>query len=264
MSVATEGQVADSAARVYQEFFVPALFGEWGPRVAEAAGIAPGDWVLDVACGTGVLARAAREMAGPTGTVTGLDRNPGMLAIARETAGIEWVEGRAESLPFPDASFEKVVSQFGLMFYEDRVGALREMARVAKPGGRIAVAVWGAVDGTPGYAALVDLLRRLFDETRAEALTAPFCLGDPQALAALFAKAGIGDVHIEKRDGQARFSSIHAWIETDVKGWTLGQLIDDAEYARLQEEAKRELAAFAASDGTVAFPHPALIAIAQC
>ncbi len=139
------GQVSTSAAEIYDRFFLPALFARCAAPVVEAAGIAAGDRVLDVACGTGVLALEARRRGA---TVTGLDRNAGMLAVARTKAGdIDWVEGMAESLPMRDATFDAVVSQFGLMFFEDRVAALREMRRVLKPGGRMAVAVWGGAEG---------------------------------------------------------------------------------------------------------------------
>src|SRR5262245_60940676 len=99
------------AARAYEALFVPALFQQWPPVIAELAQIRPGERVLDVACGTGVLARHAAQCVGPGGQVVGLDPNPGMLAVARENApAIEWQQGVAESLPFPDGSFDAVVS----------------------------------------------------------------------------------------------------------------------------------------------------------
>jgi ubiquinone/menaquinone biosynthesis C-methylase UbiE len=111
MSESERGQVSRSAAEVYEEFFVPALFEEWTDRVAEAARVGPGARVLDVACGTGVLARKVAGRVGSTGSVVGLDVNDGMLAVARRAApGIEWRQGRAEALPFGDASFDAVVS----------------------------------------------------------------------------------------------------------------------------------------------------------
>jgi ubiquinone/menaquinone biosynthesis C-methylase UbiE len=127
---AAPATVADrSPADVYDEQFVPALFAPWGPVLCDAARIAPGQRVLDVACGTGALTVAAAARVGPGGAVIGLDANPQMLAVARRKhpAGIEWIDGRAEALPFPDASFDAVASQFGLMFFDDRAAALREM-----------------------------------------------------------------------------------------------------------------------------------------
>jgi len=254
-----QGQVTRSAADVYEEFFVPALFAPWSAPVAEAAGIAPGQDVLDVACGTGVLAREAARRVQPGGTVTGLDRNDGMLAVARRKApGIDWRHGLAEQLPFEDGRFDAVVSQFGLMFFEDRARALAEMWRVLKPGGRLAVAVWDSLERTPGYAAMTALLHELFGEQIAEALRAPYCLGDPRALAALAAQAGI-PAQVTTRQDVVRFPSIDAWVRTDVKGWTLADMIDDRQYQLLQQKAPKALARFVQPDGTVLFDGPAHI-----
>src|SRR5262249_1181532 len=102
----------------YDQLFVPALFQEWAPRVAAAAELLPGQRVLDVACGTGVMSREAAGCVGARGSVVGLDRNPGMLAVAnRRNPGITWQEGTAEALPYRDAFFDAVVSQFGLIFF---------------------------------------------------------------------------------------------------------------------------------------------------
>jgi SAM-dependent methyltransferase len=259
----SEGQVTRSAADIYEEFFVPALFEEWAPRVTKAAELKPGQRVLDVACGTGVLAREAARCVQPGGTVTGLDRNEVMLTVARRIApGIDWRLGRAEALPFPDSSFNAVVSQFGLMFFEEREGALKEMWRVLKPGGRLAVAVWDVLDHSPGYADMVALLQRLFGEKIANELKAPFVLGDKSAFADLLNSAGISGIKIQTPAGSARFPSIQSWVHTDVKGWTLADLIDDKQYRLLQSEAARDLKRYVKSDGTVSFAAPAHVATA--
>jgi len=263
MSESERGQVTRGAAEVYEEFFIPALFQEWPSRVADAAGIVTGQRVLDVACGTGVLARVVADRVGPDGSVVGLDVNEGMLAVAKRKAPkIKWRQGRAESLPFDRESFDAVVSQFGLMFFENRQAAIREMVRVLRRGGRLAVAVWGSLDKTPGYAAVVDLLQRLFGDRIADALRAPFVLGDPQMLRSLFADAGVPAVEITTREGTARFPSIRSWIYTDVKGWTLADTIDDAQFELLREEADQALRPFVTADGTVTFATPAHIVTA--
>jgi ubiquinone/menaquinone biosynthesis C-methylase UbiE len=263
MNDALTGQVSRSAADVYEEFFVPALFQQWADRMAEAARLLPGQTVLDVACGTGVLARTAAARVAPGGAVTGLDRNDGMLAVARRRMpAVDWRLARAESLPFADASFDAVVSQFGLMFFEDRLAALHEMWRVLRPGGRLAVAVWDALENSPGYASMAALLQRLFGDRVADALRAPFVLGDTDRLRALFGEAGIAGIEIRTSAGTARFPSIEAWVHVDVKGWTLADLIDDAQYQTLLTAAQRDLRPYVERDGTVSFAAPAHIATA--
>lgn len=254
------GQLTKTAAEVYEEFFVPALFSEWAPRTCDAAGIAQGQRLLDVACGSGCVAReAARRGA----AVTGLDCNPGMLAVARRLGPkVDWRDGVAEAIPFDDAGFDAVTCQFGLMFFEDRVKALAEMWRVVKPGGHLVVATWDALERTPGYAAMVALLERLFGAEIAKGLRAPFVLGDPAEVLDLFDAAGIPGAQVDTQVGTARFPSLADWVHTDVKGWTLADAIDEAQYEVLQEEAQEELKGFAQADGSVRFDSPAHIVTA--
>lgn len=259
---ADRGQVSRSAAEVYEEFFVPALFGAWAPRLAEAAGITAGERVLDVACGTGVLARNAADRVRPGGLVVGLDPNEGMLEVAARTAtGVEWRKGVAEQLPFDDDSFDAVLSQFGLMFFDDRPAALREMRRVLRPGGRLVVAVWDALERTPGYRGMVELLRKEFGDEPADALCAPFDLGDRDELAALLAGSGWEDARIRTLEGEAHFHSLEAWIHTDVYGWTLSEMLNEREYERLRRAAQLQLASFVGPDGHVRFEAPAHLAL---
>jgi ubiquinone/menaquinone biosynthesis C-methylase UbiE len=255
-----QGQVTQSAAEIYEQFFVPALFGEWAPRVAGAANIKSGDRVLDVACGTGVLAREVSRRAGAPGNVIGLDRNEWMFDVARRVApDIEWVVGVAEELPFEDQTFDAVVSQFGLMFFDQQWVALTEMWRVLRSGGRLAVAVWDSAENTPGYAAMIALLGELFGPDEANALQAPYSLGDTTELQNLFEQAGISDAGVDTVLGTARFPSIESWVFTDVKGWTLADMIDDDQYAILELEAEERFARFRQSDGSVSFASPAHI-----
>jgi len=253
-----------SPADIYDECFVPALFQQWGRVMTEVAGVGEGARVLDVACGTGVLACAAFERVG-AGTVAGLDPNDAMLAVARrKNPDIDWTSGRAESIPFPDASFDRVVSQFGFMFFDDRVAALREMMRVLGPGGRVAVAVCGALDHSPGYAVLAELLHRLFGHAVAEAFRAPFVLGDRTELRALCTEAGLGRAQVDRIDGTVRFPSIASLVTTErACVWTLGGLLDDGQFERLLGAAKESLQPFVTADGAVAFGMPALVITAE-
>ena len=250
-----KGQIDQAAAEVYDESFVPALFQEWAAPLADAAMIRPGQRVIDVACGTGVLARELMERVGVKGTVVGLDPNPGMLAVARRKAPtIEWREAPAESIPLGDGLFHAALSQFGLMFFDDRVKAIQEMMRVTKRRGHVVVAVWDSIENSPGYAKLALLLDRLFGAEAAAALRAPYCLGDVGAVGALFEKVGVTNAKIETHEGTARFNSIRWWMKTDVRGWTLSDMIDDAQFERLVYEGESELKEFTTPHGNVSFP----------
>lgn len=261
-NTATAGQVTKSAAEIYDEFFVPALFGQWARPLCDAAEIVKGSHVLDVACGTGATTREAAARVGPQGRVVGLDRNDGMLAVARSrSSAAEWIEGRAEELPFSSATFDFVTCQFGLMFFDDRANALAEMARVLRPGGRIAVSVWDDVANSPGYAGMIELIETMFGGEAADALRAPFVLGDKQTLQDILDGGGLQDATVATVTGSAMFASIREWVRTDVRGWTLEHYIDDAGYEALVTEAEQKLGQFAASDGSVVFPAPAHIAI---
>jgi len=258
------GQVTSSAAAVYDEFFLPALFAAWAPRVVAAAALQPGQRVVDVACGTGVLAMEAALATSPGGQIVGVDPNPGMLAVARRKApDISWLEAPAEALPLEAESFDAAVSQFGLMFFEDQHAAIAEMWRVVRPGGRLAIAVWDSLDNTPGYSAITSLLARLFGDDVAALLESPYSLGDPNALGALVARAGVTDPEVQRMPGEACFPSIRAWMHSDVRGWTLANELDDEQYERLVAKAEVELSRFVTADGSVRFAHPALIATAQ-
>jgi len=258
----TESQARIDAAETFENDFVPALFAEWAPRVADAAGLESGQRVLDVACGTGVLAREAARRVGPSGFVAGLDLDDGMLAVAGTRAPeIEWRQGTADAMPYPDQSFDAVVSQFGLMFFPDREKSIGEMRRVLRPGGRMAVAVWDSLENTPAYAAEVALLERMAGKPSADAIRLPFVLGDPGALHAMFQAAGIDRIMIETHRGRGRFPSIKAMVEADIRGWLplIGIALSEDLITRILAEAEVELGQYRKPDGTVEFDSPALI-----
>lgn len=251
------------AATIYQEQIVPALMEEWAPRVAAAAELRPGQRVLDVACGTGVLTRAAALHTGPSGVVIGLDLSPRMLAVAaRLSPTLTWQEGSAEQLPFPDESFDAVVSQFGLMFVSDPTLALREMMRVLKPGGRLAVAVWASLGDTPAYGAEVAVVERLAGASAGVPLRAPFLLGDQPRLAEHFRAAGIAGAAIGLHQGRGVFPSIRTMVELDLRVLLpmMDVALDDTQVSEILRQAEVELRPFITEqDGKVVFASPALL-----
>jgi ubiquinone/menaquinone biosynthesis C-methylase UbiE len=249
-------QAQVDAAKAYEALFVPALFEQWVSKVVDAAGVQPGQRVLDVACGTGILTRAVQSRTGPTGYVAGLDPSPGMLAVASELApSVDWRQGTAESIPFPDRAFDTVVSQFGLMFFLDRQHALREMLRVLTAEGRLVVAVWDALANNPAYAAEVSLLERLAGPGAANAVRAPFVLGDRESLSTMFEDAGAASVAVTTHRGIARFPSIRVMVEADLRGWlpAMGVILTEQQIGCILSEAQRDLEEYADLDGRVAF-----------
>ena len=180
-------QLDDGIAHAYERFLVPVLFAPWAERLVQLAAPGPGERVLDVACGTGIVARraAARVGAGGGGAVAGLDLNQSTLEVARAAAAqagasIDWQAGDAVGLPFPDGAFEIVFCQQGLQFFPDPALALREMRRVLVPGGRLALSMWRPIRYSPGFAVLAQMLERHAGPAAAAVMHAPFAGPDAQ------------------------------------------------------------------------------------
>jgi ubiquinone/menaquinone biosynthesis C-methylase UbiE len=256
-------QVSTDAAEVYESCFVPAIFGAWASPVADAAGIRRGDKVLDVGCGTGVLAREALRRVGQEGQVVGVDLNEGMLAVAERTEpDIDWRRGDAASLPFEDVSFDVVVSQFALMYFPDRAASLREMWRTLAPGGRLAVAAWAPIDHARGYQILVDLAVRQCGREAADVLAASFVLGDKAELAKLVDGSGIAGAKITLHEGSIRFPSVQEFIRIEVKGSPLAEMVSDDVMQALAAESEDALAEFVVPSGEIVMPMDAHIVTA--
>jgi SAM-dependent methyltransferase len=202
-----------AAARAYEALHVPALFGQWCGPVLDAAGAEPGQRVLDVASGTGVLGRAAAARVGPTGFVAGLDPDPGMLTVARQLApAVEWDQ----------------------------------------------------LENTGAYPLEVGLLERIGGQRAADALRAPFVLGDIADLRGLFERAGATSIGITTRNGTARFPGVRAMIEADLRGWlpVMGVMLEEDRISRILEQAETALREYVAADGRVEFDLPAHIVTA--
>lgn len=239
----------DAAAEYFEAHFVPAIFAAWAPILADAARVQPGQHVLDVACGTGVVARAVADRLGGRGRVTGLDLNASMLAVARRLRPeIDWHEGDVGAMPFADASFDVVLSQAALMFFPDRVAALREMGRVLRPGGTLVVHVFGA---SPGYAAAAAALEAVAGRELAEIFRAPFVLAEPGRVRELLTAAGFAAAALQTHERAARYPSVDALVRTEVDGWVLRGRVDvDA----LLPGMRSALAPWVGAGGEVAIP----------
>ena len=208
--------IAGNWAEIYHACFVPTLIAPWAPRTLALATPQPGERILDVACGSGVVTRLAALAVGPAGSVAGLDLSPEMLAVARQVnspgaaAVIEWREGAAEALPFATCSFDVVICQLGLMFFPERVAGLREMRRVLAPNGRVALMTWGALDKCPGNAAMAQLWGKYIGAEQAASFQSPHALPDPARVHALLHAAGFTQIDVRTETGRARFPSPQA------------------------------------------------------
>lgn len=191
-----------SAAENYERYFVPAIAEPLANILIENAALRRGERVLDVACGTGIVARLAARRVGRSGAVTGIDVNPGMLAVARSVTpgdqSIAWHQGNAEELPLPDESFDVVLTQLSLQFVDDKLAALREMRRVLVPGGRVLINVPGRVQKM--FAIMADALATHIDPRLAGFLLHVFSLSDPEELRRLMTEAGFRDVSTSSED----------------------------------------------------------------
>jgi ubiquinone/menaquinone biosynthesis C-methylase UbiE len=199
-----------SFADVYEQELVGPIFDPWVAPLLDDAHLSPGDRVLDVACGTGIVARRARERLGQTGAVVGIDVNPQMLTVARRMApSVDWREGDATSLPLgANETFDVVLCQQGFQFFSDRMAAAGELRRALADGGRLAVSTWRSDEESP----VLLQLRKV-----AEAHVGPIAdrrhgLGDPSALEAALEDAGFHEIRTDHHTRTMRFADGRAFL----------------------------------------------------
>jgi SAM-dependent methyltransferase len=189
-------QLSGDAPIAYDRFALKVM-EPWTDDLILAAGCRDGDRVLDVACGTGLVAGRISLVSRKFCAITGIDVNEGMLSVARRNPQIEWHQGSATELPFADDSFDVVLCQQGLQYFPDRAAAMRGMARVLAPGGRVALNVWGALDRQPFYVALVDGIAEFLGKDVAKsAFDLPFSLNTVSELRMLASDVGLERISI--------------------------------------------------------------------
>jgi ubiquinone/menaquinone biosynthesis C-methylase UbiE len=202
-----------SAPANYEKFFVPAIGAPLAADLVSTAALRPTERILDVACGTGVVARLAAARVRDPGAVAGLDVNPGMLAVARSAtpndANIDWYETSAEVMPLSDASFDVVLCQMGLQFIPDKLKALKEMRRVLAPGGRILLNLPGPIPEL--FVELRDALARHIDPQCARFVDVVFSLHDGDTLSGLMAEAGFSDIVADRKQKKLRLPGDFLW-----------------------------------------------------
>jgi ubiquinone/menaquinone biosynthesis C-methylase UbiE len=208
---------------------VPAVTAGWAASLVERAGLHRGERVLDVACGTGVVARAAAERVGRTGRVAGVDINAAMLEVARALpygpgAGVSWVRGNVLRLPFAEASHDVVLCQLGLQFVPDRPAALAQMRRVLAPGGRLGLSVYGPIEHNPAAFALAQALDRRLGPDASVTKRAEHALADAALLRTLAREAGFRQITIVTQTRTIRFASVSAYVRIQLAATPLASL----------------------------------------
>ena len=260
------GNIAQSLAENYDRYLVPAIFGPWAADLVALAAPQPGERILDVACGTGAGTQEAERVVGADGAVTGLDLNVGMLDIARRRdrqGAVQWREGSAQAMPFPDEAFTLVLCQQGMQFFPDYTAALREMYRVLVSGGRLVLSVWRAIERTPGFLALSQALGRHISPEAG--VLSPFTLGDAGELAAEVTGVGFCNVTTQLRSRLLHYDSPEEFVRTYAISTPLATLlaqVDEAKRAALVAEVSVALQPYTNENG-LAFPIESQIIMAR-
>lgn len=204
MATSAGGLFTASLPELYERFLVEPLFRPFAEELLDRAGLRDQDRLLDVACGTGIVARLARQIAGDRARIVGVDASPAMIGLARTAApAIDWREGDAARLPIAeDQAFDAVTCHQGMQFFTDRSAAVREMRRVLAPGGRAAIGTWRPLDEVP----LVRDLQRVAERHVGPIVDQRHSLGDADAIRTLLADGGFQAIRIETVVRQVRMS----------------------------------------------------------
>ena len=252
-------QVSLEAAHLYDRVAVRYVLGPWAPLLVDAVLLRPGECVLDVACGTGVVTRIAAQRVGPQGRVTGVDLNAGMISVARslpapDGAAIDWLEGSALALPLPDASVDAVLCQQGLQYFPDKALALREMRRVARSGGRLALSVWAAVG--PYHTAVGEALARFVDGTTATSFCASRKAPGKDELERLVAASGWSEVEVSVSRLNIHLPGVERFVLEHLAGTPVAAALaaaDPETRKSIGDSVKRAMGRFEDGDG-VTYP----------
>jgi SAM-dependent methyltransferase len=258
MSTHSEWEFSGSVPDNYERYLVPSIFGPWASDLVDVAAPQRGESVVDIACGTGIVARTAAQRVGSSGRVVGVDLSVPMLQASRAAAAaqgvsVEWQEGSAVKLPLTDAAFDVAFCQQGLQFFADRPAALREMHRVLRPTGRLALSVWRGIEQSPGFAVLAEALTRHISREVGMLMTSgPFGLSNPEELRSLVAGANFTGITIRPTAKILRYPSPEAFVMRYVAGSALAGPVagaDEKARAALISDVTARLKRYVDDDG---------------
>ena len=266
-------QLDGSAAELYQRYLVPGITAKWAEDLVERAQLQAGERALDVACGTGVVARLAAKKVAPA-QVTGLDLSDEMLAVARrvpnDAASIKWMEGSALDLPFPADEFDVIFCQLGLQFFPDRPRALAQMRRVLRDGGRAALSVYSPIERTPGAHAFVRALEQVLGPDASRIKRGEHSFSSPAQLESLLCDVGFAGVDAQAVRQTLVFPSVLDYVRFQLLATPMTVLFKD----QTEIERQRIIASVASltttlstpemcEGGTFTFEQEAYVAIAR-
>ena len=263
-------QIAGDSPAAYEEYLVPGFFKPWAETLVQLSSPAPGSTILDVACGTGIVARTAASEVGSDALVTGLDINPQMLNKAAEMADeegleIEWKQGDAGQLPFEDNRFDHLYCQQAVQFFPEPQQVLKEMQKVLKPGGDLALNILRSIQHNPAYKILADELEEHAGATAGTMMRSPFPDWNQKTIRTMVAEAGFGDIQIHLDIITMRYPSPEEFLRREAASSPLAgeiESMDPEKRKKLVDDLNRTLEVYTDNRGVV-FPMETYMIIAQ-
>ncbi len=247
----------------YERFFVPVIGKPLAEDLVKLADLQAGESVLDVACGTGIVARLASHKVGREGSVSGLDVNPGMLDIARSLdESADWYEASAEAIPLSDDTFDVVFCQMGLQFMEDKVVAMQEMRRVLAPDGRLLLNVPGPAADL--FIVMAEAMKKHISEQAAGFVSHVFSLYDPVGIEELAIRAGFRDIRVETHKKELHLPKAEEFLWQYVFSTPLAAVVsqaDEASHIALEKDVVKQWQNYA-KNGSVIYAQPVVTVFA--